>query len=66
MKSNYTIRESDTVKGLIWHSWVEHCDCCGVLIHDLDFKTTKAPDLNEKDYCIDCLRDKLFGGKNHE
>lgn len=42
-----------------WYSWTEYCDRCGKLIHDNDYQTSKKPDINEKDYCIDCLRELL-------
>jgi hypothetical protein len=42
-----------------WYSWTEYCDRCGKLIHDNDYQTSTEPDINEKDYCIDCLRELL-------
>ena len=42
-----------------WYSWTETCDRCGKLIHDNDLQTSKEPNLEEKDYCIDCLRELL-------
>lgn len=42
-----------------WYAWDEYCDMCGKLIHNTDLHTTQVPDINEKDYCIDCLRELL-------
>lgn len=62
MKSNikkwpFNTTTSSTVN--FWYSWTEYCDRCGKLIHDNDLHTSKEPDLEEKDYCIDCLRELL-------
>ena len=46
-----------------WYAWDEYCDMCGKLIHDNDLQTSKEPDIEEKDYCIDCLRE-LFKEKH--
>ncbi len=43
-----------------WYSWTESCDRCGRLIKNTDdFYTTIKPNTNEKDYCINCLRELL-------
>lgn len=59
MKTEYKERESDTVKSMIWYSWIETCDDCGKIIHGHEIETTKKPDFSEKDYCINCLRKRI-------
>lgn len=42
-----------------WWKWNETCDRCGAICRDDHITTSSAPDTNEKDYCIDCLRQLL-------
>lgn len=55
MKKDVKIRTSETVIGMKWYSWIEICDRCGKLIHDHSRETTEEPNMNEKDYCFQCL-----------
>lgn len=59
MKRYITATESESVKGMIWYTWQEICDGCGKIIYNKnDIRTTKKPNMDEKDYCIDCLRNQ--------
>lgn len=63
MKSDIKSRNSDTVKNMVWWSWVEACDICGKHIHGHEIETLKEPDTDEKDYCIGCLHELLKNKK---
>lgn len=40
----------------IWWSHVETCDRCGKLICDHAWRSTAEPDIQEEDFCLDCLK----------
>lgn len=64
MKTEITKRESDTVKGFAFWSWIETCDNCGKVIFDHNWETTQEPNTEVEDLCLDCLRKKC--SKNHK
>jgi len=40
-----------------WFTWKETCDNCGNVISEFnDLITTKYPNTEEKDYCLNCMR----------
>ena len=65
MKKDVREEESRTVSGFIWYSWIEICDGCGYVIRAHDIKTNKPPNLNEEDYCINCL-EKLYEQRGYD
>ena len=42
-----------------WWKWDEFCDLCGADCKKSDWQVTSPPNINEKDYCINCLRKLL-------
>lgn len=45
-----------------WYTWDEYCDNCSEH-HYISgtFLSNKAPDIEEKDYCLSCLRNMVKG-----
>jgi len=44
----------------VWWSWEEICDDCDKVIHKFrDVLSSCKPDLNENDYCLNCLHKRL-------
>lgn len=46
----------DIKKDRMWWSWIENCDKCGKMIKDHSIKSSRKPNMEEADFCIDCLR----------
>lgn len=42
-----------------WWRWHETCDRCGADCEKDSWQTMTPPDTEEKDYCINCLRELL-------
>jgi hypothetical protein len=40
----------------IWWSYIQICDRCGKLICDHAWRGTAEPDMQEVDFCLDCLK----------
>lgn len=62
MKTN--IKEVDlhgkSHKGAGWWTWTETCDKCGKTIYvSSSFMSSKKPDVNETDFCVNCYRELI-------
>jgi len=42
-----------------WYVWNEFCDLCGKKYRGYNVFSGSKPDENEKDYCLDCMREML-------
>ena len=42
-----------------WYVWNEFCDLCGKQYRGYNNFSGSKPDENEKDYCLDCMREML-------
>ena len=40
----------------MWWSWIETCDKCGKLIHNNSVRYSCEPNIEEVDFCVDCMR----------
>lgn len=57
-KIRYETMKADEASG--WWTWIEKCDKCNQIIHfDKEMITLTKPNLNEKDYCINCLQEMI-------
>jgi nicotinic acid mononucleotide adenylyltransferase len=53
----YNKGEDKTKDKIKWYSWDEHCDQCDRVVRVKGkFLSSKKPDENKKDYCLDCMR----------
>lgn len=39
-----------------WYTWGEKCDRCGTVYLESGIHSTKKPNIDECDFCIDCYR----------
>ena len=40
----------------MWWSWIETCDRCGKLIYNHSVQNSKEPDMEDADFCAECIR----------
>lgn len=40
----------------MWWSWIETCNKCGKLIHNHSIQYSSKPDIEEADFCAECIR----------
>lgn len=40
----------------MWWSWIENCDRCGKLICSCSTQNSRILDMEEADFCLECLR----------
>ena len=40
----------------MWWSWIETCDRCGKLIYNHSVQNSKEPDMEQADFCVECIR----------
>ena len=48
--------KTDIKQNGMWWSHIENCDRCGKLICAHEFQHSYKPNVEEADFCIDCLR----------
>ena len=48
--------KTDIKQSGMWWSWVENCDRCGKLIHSHSVQNSREPNMEEADFCNECLR----------
>lgn len=48
--------KADIKKNGMWWSWIENCNRCGKLIKGHSIQSNCKPDVEEADFCIECLR----------
>ena len=68
MKTNVRqvdITGKETAQGK-WWMWNEKCDLCGTDCQHTGIMTSKKPDLNEVDFCINCYRELMDQGIPYE
>lgn len=65
MKSNIMQRRSGSGK-FTWYRWNATCDKCGMLFQDIDTETSCAPDLEETDFCVKCMREFMNNNISYE
>ena len=54
MKTNFKEEKSiDTP--MMWYMWDEFCDKCGKKIHGHEIRHSRKPNVEEHDYCYECL-----------
>lgn len=58
--------KADIKKNGMWWSWIENCDRCGKLIKDHSIQSSYQPDMEEADFCIECLRCLLDNNISYE
>ena len=39
----------------MWWSWIETCDKCGKLIHTNSVQYSYNPNIEEADFCVNCM-----------
>ena len=39
-----------------WYVWVEKCDRCGKVYRTDEIMSMQPPNMEEHDYCVNCLR----------
>ena len=44
---------------LRWYKWEEYCDDCGKSTSNSELFHSNVPDLNEADYCYECLKKRF-------
>jgi len=42
-----------------WWTWNAFCDKCGEQFRSPNIYSSSKPDENEKDYCLDCMREMI-------
>lgn len=50
----------------MWWSYTETCDKCGKLIFGCEVLHSEKPDINEADFCVECLRHFLDNNISYE
>ena len=50
----------------MWYSWDEYCDVCGKPTMGTNIKSSKKPDENKYDLCVDCMRKLMDNGITYE
>lgn len=48
--------KSDIRQNGMWWSWIEKCDKCGKVICTHKTRTTRKPDMEQADFCSECIR----------
>lgn len=46
----------DVKQSGMWWSWIETCGRCGRLIRSHSTQVSRKPDMEEVDFCVECLR----------
>lgn len=48
--------KADIKQSGMWWSWIENCDRCEKLIRSHSTQNSREPDMEETDFCVECLR----------
>lgn len=48
--------KADIKQSGMWWSWIENCDKCGKLIRSHSSQSSCEPNMEEADFCVECLR----------
>ena len=65
MKTN-KINYMNTDNSLDWYIWNVFCDICGRQFRNHKIHSSVKPDENEKDYCLDCMREMIDNKFNNK
>ena len=49
--------KTDIKQSRMWWGWVENCDRCGKLIRDHSWQSSSEPDVQEADFCVECMQE---------
>ena len=67
MKTNIMkVAYMHTDKSPDWYIWNAFCDECGKQFRDHKIHSSTKPDRNEKDYCLDCMREMIDNKFNNK